>query len=339
MRSFIQRYVSPLSIGRGSLIAQDYSDDQVRREFIAYYIPMLDGSNEHGHIQLQGDDSGFIPRADVIPRIISTIASVSNATEKIMHVYALEDGGQYQTGTLGSTVGMIKWINKYLTELIKLRPSIGTEGVWFLDAGCGNNYPALAASAVAGWNSIGIEVTKARVFIAADASLRLLETKECSNLSAALFQADISRPANWEGIHVVLLWDKVFNVEIVQGAVENLHRSYTGPILVIMSTEKLRERLPIVQDYFHVKEGGKFKLSFKGGKGSYDWLQIFRLIRRNERYTAPTCGPSIVQTTKKMFGCSSAAHSSHSTTKDRFEAAMSLSRKRKATKIYDPSSA
>ena len=127
MRSFIQRYVSPLSIGRGSLIAQDYSDDQVRREFIAYYIPMLGGSNEHGLIQLQGDDSGFIPRDIVIPRIISTLASVSYPTEKIMNVDALKDGGQYQTGTQGSTVGMIKWIHEHLTKLIKLRPSIGTE--------------------------------------------------------------------------------------------------------------------------------------------------------------------------------------------------------------------
>ena len=127
MRLFIEQYVSPLSIGRCSLITQDYSDDQVRREFIAYYIPMLDGSNEHNHIQLPGDYSGFIARDIVIPRIKTTIHSVSNATEQIMNVYALEDGGQYQTGTLGSTVCMIKWIHNHLTELIKLRPSIGTE--------------------------------------------------------------------------------------------------------------------------------------------------------------------------------------------------------------------
>ena len=91
---------------------------------------------------------------------------------------------------------------------------------------------------------------------------------------------------------------------VVEGVCRNLHRSMSHDVILLMSTEHLHDhnypRLAILQDYFHVVEGPTQSFQFKGGKQS-DRMQLFRLSRRINMYTAPAPSYSIVAETENSI--------------------------------------
>ena len=83
---------------------------------------------------------------------------------------------------------------------------------------------------------------------------------------------------------------QVMLYEVAVGFFRNLHRSMSHNVLLVMSKRHLynetRPRMEALEQYFHVTEGPPHKFSFKDSSET-DTVQLFRLSRQIEVYTAP----------------------------------------------------
>lgn len=126
-------------------------------------------------------------------------------------------GGAYQTPTFGSI--------KLLAEKIKKHMRVNKDTV-LLDIGAGQNRPAIILASMLGCRTIGIEIDKKRVNVAASSAMQILNFEDIQtggwNTNFALHCMDAVEKADWSSVDIFICWDSAFNSEVTEGIHNNI---------------------------------------------------------------------------------------------------------------------
>lgn len=217
----VSLFISKEMIGLFPLAYEALDPEMLSYVFYRFYAPFIIFVDGKASIVPNLINERFIPRSDAeekvtrkISLLIRQFEDLSSMENPISSDECKEDndelGGVYQRLEPRSARVTLGEGLKLVMNILQDFPFI--KEVVFADLGSGMNLFPLYASAMYGWKSVGIEVVKNRVQLAAIAQGWLFE-HECkwfSKLRVGMFQKNLATTTdNWGGITFFLMWDKV----------------------------------------------------------------------------------------------------------------------------------
>ncbi len=241
-----------------------------------------------------GCNNLFIKRFGAVDFLLQKFNSMTCRCEALMSTDSTSIGGVYQTLNFDSVKELFFEVNLALENLQLDYPRLAKSQIVVADLGCGQNAPMILGNVLFGWRTIGFEIDRNRLFLAASSFLNLKKSLWFSNLDVALYEQDLSSVWNYEGIHAYLLWDRAFVDDVTYAIYKNIHRSMSENDVVLIQSCSHPHRFEVLNKFFHVTEVSEVCITFRDGNAR-DRLKIFCLSRCITQYTAPPVGPSAVE--------------------------------------------
>jgi hypothetical protein len=89
--------------------------------------------------------------------------------------------------------------------------------------------------------TISVEIFPLKAFLAATTAQEVYNHLYFRNLQTAAFNGEASKPDNWNGVQIVMIWDFVSTRLVYNGMIDNLARtSDNHPIILITSARLLK---------------------------------------------------------------------------------------------------
>ena len=218
IKAFIETTIAKEAVGIRGIKSFTESDCVLLHEFFVMYLPSLKYDQEICEFEILPQyQERFIDRDHALDDACRVIDKVGGPLEKIMHVSSTgkkgdDNGGIYQTATLGQNTGVMKFIAKsdMLCQLLLDYPRLQEEQIGFMDAGSGLCYPCLTGAIYSGWRVYALESDCNRVALAASFLCRFMSSSGYGKyIDITCLHRDIASPGNFSGILIFYFWDKV----------------------------------------------------------------------------------------------------------------------------------
>ena len=294
----MSRHVSIKAVGLIPIGEVPASDPEVQLAFLKYYNPFVSYKADE-YVIRKGCGHSLLPVDTAMDTILGTMRRLTKTYVDLMCNES--EYGLFSDCTLHNLRSMVMWLRPFVEELASHRQDM-KEGVRFADMGAGQNTPSLVAWLTQCWKCVGLEGDLHRAYLAACTAMDLYKHDMFANLDVGLYHRDIRQPQNWAGFHVYYCRDATFTSAVREDIIKNIHRSCTSdPVLIILSTQRRSERLPVLQKYFDVHEHElTFDLKLQGS-GDTDRIQAVQLTKRFQITTPPVCNESIASEAERDF--------------------------------------